>query len=109
MCVSVARAFRSSHTSRRLVCFPFPQTVLAVSRSHAHVCVCLCVFARSIVNADNVVVGIGYNGFPIGCSDDELPWGDEGPELDTKFPVRGPCTLSWSFSAAIPRVAVECA
>ncbi|MFI5212012.1 MAG: deoxycytidylate deaminase, partial [Ignavibacteria bacterium] len=27
-----------------------------------------------IVNQYNKIVGIGYNGFPIGCSDDELPW-----------------------------------
>lgn len=42
----------------------------------------------SIVNADNKIVGIGYNGFPIGCSDDDLPWARHGPELDTKYPVR---------------------
>jgi dCMP deaminase len=28
-----------------------------------------------IVDAHNKIVGIGYNGFPIGCSDDKLPWG----------------------------------
>jgi len=28
-----------------------------------------------IVNEDNKIVGIGYNGMPIGCSDDEFPWG----------------------------------
>lgn len=27
-----------------------------------------------IVDADNRVVGIGYNGFPQGCNDDYLPW-----------------------------------
>merc|ERR1712072_1665945 len=41
----------------------------------------------AIVNEDKVVVGIGYNGFPIGCSDDELPWARTAErELDTKFP-----------------------
>ena len=41
-----------------------------------------------IVNQDNRIVGIGYNGFPRGCSDDELPWAKEGEtELDTKYPV----------------------
>jgi dCMP deaminase len=43
-----------------------------------------------IVNRDRRIVGIGYNGFPKGCSDDELPWArtfDEGgSELDTKYP-----------------------
>lgn len=27
-----------------------------------------------IVNHEKKIVGIGYNGFPIGCSDDEFPW-----------------------------------
>jgi dCMP deaminase len=39
-----------------------------------------------IVNASRHIVGVGYNGFPIGCSDDELPWGKEGPFLETKYP-----------------------
>lgn len=40
-----------------------------------------------IVNPDKKIVGIGYNGFPTGCSDLEFPWGKESPnELETKFP-----------------------
>jgi dCMP deaminase len=39
-----------------------------------------------IVNDENRIVGIGYNGFPAGCSDDELPWGRAGEYLDTKYP-----------------------
>jgi dCMP deaminase len=39
-----------------------------------------------IVNANKRIIGIGYNGFPIGCSDDELPWGREGEFLETKYP-----------------------
>lgn len=27
-----------------------------------------------IVNADHKIVGVGYNGFPIGCSDDKFSW-----------------------------------
>lgn len=27
-----------------------------------------------IINKDNRVVSVGYNGFPRGCSDDEFPW-----------------------------------
>ena len=38
-----------------------------------------------IANANNKIVGVGYNGFPIGCSDDELPWGREGDFLTTKY------------------------
>ena len=28
-----------------------------------------------VVNTDNRIVGIGYNGMPIGCSDNLMPWG----------------------------------
>ncbi|XP_072945355.1 deoxycytidylate deaminase [Epargyreus clarus] len=39
-----------------------------------------------IVNEDNQIVGIGYNGMPIGCSDDEFPWAKNTPSpLDSKF------------------------
>ncbi len=38
-----------------------------------------------VVNPDQVVVGLGYNGFPRGCSDDELPWSREGGFLETKY------------------------
>jgi dCMP deaminase len=30
-----------------------------------------------VVDENNVIVGLGYNGFPRGCSDDNLPWGRE--------------------------------
>lgn len=39
-----------------------------------------------IVNSDNRIVGIGYNGLPIGCSDHEYPWDRTGKWLDTKYP-----------------------
>ena len=39
-----------------------------------------------IVNSKKRIIGIGYNGFPIGCSDDLLPWDREGDYLDTKYP-----------------------
>lgn len=39
-----------------------------------------------IVNENRKIVGTGYNGFPMGCSDDDLPWGREGRPLDTKYP-----------------------
>ena len=40
-----------------------------------------------IVNADNRIVSVGYNGFPRGCSDEEFPWERlaENPN-DTKYP-----------------------
>jgi len=38
-----------------------------------------------VVNRQRHIIGIGYNGFPVGCSDDELPWNREGDFLDTKY------------------------
>ncbi|MDD2503467.1 MAG: dCMP deaminase family protein, partial [Clostridia bacterium] len=34
----------------------------------------------------NRILSVGYNGFPIGCSDDEFPWERDGNTLDTKYP-----------------------
>jgi dCMP deaminase len=39
-----------------------------------------------IINERKKVVGIGYNGLPIGCEDDHFPWEREGAFLDTKYP-----------------------
>jgi dCMP deaminase len=39
-----------------------------------------------IVSDDNKILSMGYNGFPIGCSDDEFPWAREAEEpLDIKY------------------------
>lgn len=39
-----------------------------------------------IVNDQNKIVSIGYNGLPRGCDDDLFPWAREGSYLDTKYP-----------------------
>lgn len=39
-----------------------------------------------IVNQRKRIVGVGYNGLPWGCSDDNFPWEREGNFLDTKYP-----------------------
>src|SRR5262245_57685250 len=39
-----------------------------------------------IVSDKNKIVGAGYNGFPIGCDDDEFPWDKQGDFLNTKYP-----------------------
>lgn len=40
-----------------------------------------------IVGNDNRILSIGYNGFPIGCSDQDFPWAAEADSiLDTKNP-----------------------
>ena len=39
-----------------------------------------------IVNKDNRIVGIGYNGMPRGCHDDNLPWGrNKKNPLENKY------------------------
>lgn len=42
-----------------------------------------------LVSQNGVILGIGYNGFPRGCSDDKLPWAKKsktGNPLETKYP-----------------------
>ncbi len=39
-----------------------------------------------IVNKEKRIVGVGYNGFPTGCSDEDLPWQRDGEWFDTKYP-----------------------
>lgn len=39
-----------------------------------------------IVSPDNKILSMGYNGFPVGCSDDEFPWGRDGEGYeDSKY------------------------
>lgn len=38
-----------------------------------------------IVGNDNRILSLGYNGMPIGCSDDDFPWEREGEPLKTKY------------------------
>lgn len=38
-----------------------------------------------IVSADHRILSMGYNGFPMGCNDDEFPWNREGDELSVKY------------------------
>ena len=38
-----------------------------------------------IVDKNNLIVGLGYNGFPRGCSDDKFPWGRDGDFAEKKY------------------------
>lgn len=38
-----------------------------------------------VVNDQNIIVGLGYNGFPRGCHDDNLPWKRDGNTMDVKY------------------------
>ncbi len=41
-----------------------------------------------IVNEDKKIIGIGYNGLPLGCNDKDFPWGNDPKSdwLDQKYP-----------------------
>lgn len=38
-----------------------------------------------IVSPDNKILSMGYNGFPMGCSDDDFPWAREGDGIENKY------------------------
>ena len=39
-----------------------------------------------IVSDDNKILSMGYNGLPVGCSDDEFPWNRESDDpYDNKY------------------------
>lgn len=38
-----------------------------------------------IVDEDNRILTVGYNGMPSGCDDDVMPWSRDGGNLDTKY------------------------
>ncbi|MBQ7246532.1 MAG: dCMP deaminase family protein [Lachnospiraceae bacterium] len=38
-----------------------------------------------IVSPQNKILSMGYNGFPMGCSDEDFPWAREGDPFDTKY------------------------
>lgn len=38
-----------------------------------------------IVSKKNKILSMGYNGFPVGCSDDAFPWQRDGDPLENKY------------------------
>lgn len=38
-----------------------------------------------IVDDNNRILSMGYNGMPSGCEDDVMPWGREGSPLENKY------------------------
>ncbi len=38
-----------------------------------------------IVDGDNRILSVGYNGMPSGCDDNDMPWNRDGSELDSKY------------------------
>ncbi len=39
-----------------------------------------------IVDKENKIISLGYNGMPIGCDDEFMPWGRDGDYLNSKYP-----------------------
>ena len=39
-----------------------------------------------IVGTNNHILSLGYNGMPVGCNDDDMPWNRDGEALKTKYP-----------------------
>lgn len=38
-----------------------------------------------IVNKEHKILSMGYNGMPLGCNDDDMPWEREGEPIHTKY------------------------
>ena len=57
-----------------------------------------------VANDDHKIVGVGYNGFPWGCPDDELPWAREGNYLDTKYPYVCHAELNAVLNSTAPNL-----
>ena len=63
--------------------------LLAAKRSKdpsTQVGACIVSGASQFDGNENTILSVGYNGFPLGCSDDDYPWDREGELLDTKYP-----------------------
>ncbi len=63
--------------------------LLAAKRSkdpNTQVGACIVSGANQDAANENTILSVGYNGLPLGCSDDEFPWEREGDFLDTKYP-----------------------
>jgi dCMP deaminase len=54
-----------------------------------------------IVNDEKKIVGVGYNGLPIGVSDDDAPWSRDGEWLETKYPYVCHAELNAILNATI--------
>ena len=66
-----------------------------------------------IVSEDNKILSIGYNGLPIGCSDDDFPWNRDNEDhyqnkyfsraMTARRPSSRPASARWSTRATSMR------
>ncbi len=57
-----------------------------------------------VADSNHKIVGVGYNGFPWGCSDDKLPWARDGMYLDTKYPYVCHAELNAVLNSTAPNL-----
>ena len=57
-----------------------------------------------IVSDDHKILSMGYNGFPMGCSDDDFPWCREGEPYDNKYFYTTYDPFNWKESVAAVRM-----
>ena len=55
-----------------------------------------------IVDENNKILSLGYNGMPTGCADDCMPWGRDGEALDTKYMYVCHAELNAILNSKIP-------
>jgi len=55
-----------------------------------------------IVDKNNRVISIGYNGLPTGCDDDVFPWTKEGSMFDSKYAYVVHAELNAILNAKVP-------
>ncbi len=59
-----------------------------------------------IVNNDNKIISVGYNGMPVGCDDDDMPWERSADSsLDTKYPFVCHAELNAILNSSMPSLA----
>lgn len=63
-----------------------------------------------IVNQNNVVLGLGYNGWPRNIEQGELPWDREGDFLKTKYPyvVHGEANAIYNANESCEGAKIYC-
>ncbi|KHN14110.1 Putative deoxycytidylate deaminase [Glycine soja] len=87
--------WRLGFRNRFSLLLPFPTARQILAKRHRFLSPRPCRLLQTqrvgacLVSQDGVILGIGYNGFPRGCSDDKLPWAQKsrtGNPLKTKYP-----------------------
>ena len=84
------------HINKTVILVPLQKSYSYIHVLHMYVTLYIILtfqVGACIVNSEHKIVGIGYNGMPNNCSDDDLPWQRDAPDrLDTKYPY-GMCKV----------------